>query len=374
MYLESYNRKNIKILYLISGDLWAGAEVVTFNLLKKLKNNKLTIKVVVLNEGKFAKVVNKIGIDTIILDENKLSFWEIFERLKSIVYYDSPDILHSHRYKENILAYLVSRRKNIKLLTTIHGMPEIYQAKNNVKYKIISKINFFILSKYFHRVISVSNNIKNILLESFGFNPEKITVIHNGIEIPKIISKEKNRNSFIIGSAGRLFPVKNYPLFIKIAKQLRNLSDKFYFELVGEGPEYYNLKKLVKTFKIEDSFFIKKFTDNMRDFYNGLDLYINTSFHEGIPLTILEAMSYGIPVVASNVGGINEIILNGVNGYLVDSKNPDDYLKICYNLFKDSTICKRIGTIGRKSIIDKFSSNNMTNQYLEVYHKLINTD
>ena len=140
----------MRIFHLISGDLWAGAEVMYYRLLKGLLNYKnLELTAILLNEGKLADEIRKLGIPVNIVDETRLNFFEIVRNVRKIITLASPDIIHSHRQKENILAYLSAKSdKKIQLVCTQHGMPEPLSVKFKIiKHFILSKIHYYILLK-----------------------------------------------------------------------------------------------------------------------------------------------------------------------------------------------------------------------------------
>ena len=107
----------------------------------------------------------------------------------------------------------------------------------------------------------------------------------------------------------------------------------------------------------------------MEDFYLNIDAFINTSFHEGIPMSILEAMSYGKPVVAPNVGGIHEIFQNGRSGFLVDGRNPFKYAKRCIELASDRLLYEKMANSSRKRVINNFSMETMVASYVKIYRR-----
>jgi len=103
--------------------------------------------------------------------------------------------------------------------------------------------------------------------------------------------------------------------------------------LAGEGPERSNLQALIQKYNLNETFVLKGHLDDMFPFYRSLDLYLNTSVHEGIPMSILEAMPHGLPVVAPNVGGISEVVDNGEDGYLIKNRDPKAFARHFLFLF-----------------------------------------
>jgi len=361
----------LKICHIISGDLWAGAEVMVFHLLKGLKKyNNLKLSAILLNEGILAEKLRGLEILVDIFDENKLSFFKLYKEIKKKINSDPPNIIHSHRYKENILSYLCSRNiRSVKLIATQHGLPEPYEGHKKLKNILTKGFNQFILKKYFYKFVVVSKDIEETLISQYGFLRKKIKVVHNGIEIPEN-SNLKNENQFVIGSAGRLFSVKDYPLMVNIAWEVLKHANHIQFKLAGEGPEYLKIKNLIEEYGLNGNFILEGFMEDLTPFYHKLDIYLNTSLHEGIPISVLEAMSHGIPVIAPKVGGLKEIITDGVDGFLIGSRNAKDFAEKCLQLYIDRNLRIRMGQAARGKIIKEFSLENMADQYHILYEKV----
>lgn len=364
----------LKICHIISGDLWAGAEVMAYHLLRGLKSlGDLSITAIVLNEGKLAEELRKQGITVNVVDESKSSFLNLFKIIKKILDKSPPDIIHSHRYKENFLAYLTSRSiHGIKLIGTQHGMPEVYGGNYTLKQRLIKKCNFFGLSLFFNRTVAVSEDIQKAFIKQFGFKESKISMIHNGIEIPDFTPERGNEETFVVGSAGRLCPVKEYPFMIEIAKVVKEKTKNIKFHLAGEGPERSKLQALIQKYRLKETFVLQGHIDNMPPFYRSLDLYLNTSVHEGIPMSILEAMAHGIPVVAPDVGGISEVVDNGEDGYLIEKRDPKAFAEKCFLLYKNKQLRRGMARAAREKIVKSFSVENMAAQYHELYLNVVN--
>lgn len=389
----------IKICHIISGDLWAGAEILAYNLLYYLSKKKdVIVEAVLLNHGILEEELKKLGITVYVFDEKNMSFLNILHKTRMILKKEKPEILHSHRYKENILSYLstinTNLRKEVKIISTQHGLPdgislmeknkkttsskfiEIHgdddSPKNRTRRISIHNINNYVLSHYFDCTVSVSKEIRDILIEKMKYDGRKTICIHNGIVMPPSTREEKRGNIFKIGSAARFFPVKDFSLFVDIARLLIGKKSNLRFVIVGDGPEREKIIKLVEKYNINKYFTFPGFKRGLSDFYEDLDLYMNTSKHEGIPMSVLEAMAHGIPVVAPNVGGLREMIENGVDGFLVDSRKPEEYVNICLKLIESQDLRERLSIAAREKIEIYFSAEKMADSYFNLYTQLQN--
>lgn len=359
----------LKVCHIISGDLWAGAEVMDYRLVRKLKRfPDIQVFAILFNEGRLADEFRSLGVPVDVVSERQSSSFRLIREIGRILTRESPDIVHTHRYKENLLAFLSTKYPNgIRLVTTQHGMPETFGRDQRMKYRLLHKLNFFVMSRSFHKVVAVSRDIRDRFINEYGFMKRKVEMIHNGTEIPVDVPIRREKNVFKVGSLGRLFPVKDYPLMVETARELSRKTDQIHFELAGDGPERTRIRNLVARYGLGETFRVREFVQNPSDFYHDLDLYINTSFHEGIPLSVLEAMSFGIPVVAPNVGGLTEILEDGIEGYLVEERDPEAFAQKILLLFQDDVLRRSMGSSARERIERDFSDDRMAQDYRRLY-------
>ena len=367
--------QRIRVCHLVSGDLWAGAEVMGFQLLKSLKDfNDLDLSVIVLNRGRFAAEIENIGIPVDVVDEKQFGFTQLLERVKALIKKKRPDVIHCHLYKLNILAFLAARGKNAaSLVSTQHGMPEFIGRKWNLKYFALNRINFFLLSRWFHATVAVSNNVRKALVEQYGFNEKRTFLIYNGAQESDAQSKERTGKNFTIGAAGRYFPVKDFPFMVEIARNALEMESAIRFEIAGDGPEKNRVAEMIRRYGIEESFLLRGFLDDVVPFYTGIDVFMNTSVHEGLPMSILEAMAHGLPIIAPEVGGLGEIIEDGVQGFLIKGRDPKVFANRCVQLYKDKQLRRQMGLAARKRMETVFSNRRMANDYFELYRTAADT-
>jgi glycosyltransferase involved in cell wall biosynthesis len=327
---------------------------------------------VLLNDGCVADRFRQSGVRVEILDETVSSFPGLLRGLRNILKTFRPDIIHSHRYKENLLAWLATKvSAKAYLVATQHGMPETYGKRQPNKSKVVSWANFSALSRGFARLVVVSRDMNDALAKA-GYDRHKLTVIHNGIELPSApIIRGTDHSPRTIGSCGRLFPVKNFKLFVELAARVAVDCPAVRFELAGDGPEQEQLRDLCSKRGVEGHFRFLGHVEDMSSFFRRLDVYVSTSHHEGIPMSVLEAMGHGLPVIAPNVGGFPEIIEHGVDGLLIPEHDPELFAIACERLMSDSELLAAMSRAARKKAEIHFSMQRMTEDYIQLYHELI---
>ncbi|MBT1071819.1 glycosyltransferase [Geobacter chapellei] len=344
---------------------------MALTLLRRLQtDDRIELSVLLLNNGKLADCLKKNHLNVHVIDEQKHSFHQILYKSRALLKRWSPDIIHSHRYKENILALLARGEKNhIRLVATQHGLPEHYGNKISFRARSIAKIHLHLLAKMFSSVVAVSADVQSFLLGQPGFREDRVEIIHNGIELPEAFAKkDETAVDFVIGSSGRLFQVKDYPLLCEVASSVAKRSrEKIRFELAGDGPQRALLEKLITHLDMKESFLLRGHQEDMDSFYEGLDLYMSTSIHEGIPMAVLEALVRGLPVIAPAVGGFKEIINDGVEGFLIPDRDPHSFAEKCLLIQGNENLRRKMSLAARKRIEHAFSAQSMADAYYRLY-------
>ncbi len=345
---------------------------MAYNLVREMLDYpELELSVYLLNEGTLADKLGRLPVDLTVAAERTGTFLQLLSTTRGLLNRHQPHIIHSHRYKENILAYLASRgRRPIRLVTTQHGMPDTGSHQSFRKGRLVAEFNRLLLRTRFDKVVGVSANISDYLKADCGIPAERVCVVNNGINLPKTCTPQVDGNSLVVGSAGRLFPVKDFPLMVEIANALFMEEPAVRFELIGEGPERSKIEQKIDQLRLEGVFTLPGHRDDINQFYSSINVYLNTSEHEGIPMSILEAMAYGLPVVAPNVGGIGEIITDGVDGFLVNDRRPESFAQPLLQL-RDATVRRRIGEAAREKIRGSFSAQSMGAHYCQIYRDLL---
>jgi len=364
----------ITALYIFSGDLWAGAEVMIFNLLTSLKEGReFGIIALSLNKGTLTDKLGAYGIETHIIPESTHSLAGIYTGALRLFKKRKIDIIHSHRYKEDMLAVLLAKSLGIKkLYSTIHGLPEAQfrDRQQGRPVRLQTRMHYYLINSFFTRAVAVSHEMKDFLIRQRFIDESKLEVIYNGIPVPPADSfscTSPNGKVFHIGTVGRMAPVKDYNLFLETAAEIKKRTGRVRFSILGDGPLRGQLMLRAKELKIEnDVEFLSPRSDPF-PYYKALDLYLNTSYHEGMPLSILEAMAYGKIVVAPSVGGIAEIIISGRDGFLFDSREPGTIADLCVDLMDPKGPAAVVCRNAAERVSSCFSSSKMAASYLDLY-------
>ena len=375
-------KKKIKICHIVSGDLWAGAEAQLTTTLECLLDYEiLDISVIVLNEGVLANKLQSLGIKVYIIDEKKNSFLKIIYKVFKLFNKIQPHIVHSHRYKENLItAILGILFRKMKQIRTQHTTFTSLGSQDNIKMWIYRKIDMITATLFADKVIAVSEAIYRQVSDCT--RADRAVTIHNYVDPEKIrkaaeyqeaINWDTN-DAFFIGTAGRLVDIKGLKYLVNAAKIICEEISNIKFIIAGTGPLYSELEKQIQDYKLVNKVILTGFRKDIISIINKLDVFIMPSLYEGIPMALLEAMALGKPVIASNVGGIPEIIENKISGILIEPEDEQIIFDECINLYKNKELRNKLGANAFKRIKGKFYSQSKIEQLLSVYTDIMSVE
>lgn len=349
MNMKSKEKK--KILYCITKSNWGGAQRYVYDLATNLPSDKYEVAVILGGNGKLKERLELTGIRTISVkalkrDVGILKDISSFFELVRIFRREKPDIIHLNSSKMGGIGGLAGRIARVKkIIFTAHGWA--YNEERNFLQKIIIAILHFITAALSHLTIAVSEKSKD-QFKSFGSMKKKMVVIHNGIGEIEFIEKEKARQQLVgvrlpqtermkeiieseplwLGTISELHKNKGLKYAIEAVKKHLEASppsaQKVIFIIMGEGEERKNLEEIIKINGLENSVFLVGNVENASSYLKAFDIFTLTSITEALPYAILEAGKADVPIVASNVGGISEIIDDMKSGILLQPKKPKE--------------------------------------------------
>jgi glycosyltransferase involved in cell wall biosynthesis len=367
-------------LHIIDSSGLYGAEKVILTLLEELRGSEYPGILGCIREKKTEKVeiaerARESGIPTYYFTMkrglNPLGIYEIVKFIK----YNRISLVHSHGYKPNIFLGILFWR-HFPVISTVHGW---LKSGNDRKGRIYELLDSNAL-KRLDCLVAVSEAVKKDLVKR-GIAIEKIVTIYNGINTEyfqnvfdvSVVKKEYviDQGDFVIGTAGRLSKEKGHSYLIKAFADLVRDSQRVKLIIAGEGPLRTELEDLVGKLALSNHVRFLGYEKNIVRFLSAIDVFILPSLTEGLPISLLEAMASGKPVIASGVGGIREVIQNNINGIVIppmDAKAILDSIKFLYHNKEQRT---RIGFEGKKHVTVNFSSEDMALAYQNLYSKII---
>lgn len=372
--------RKIRVCHIASGDLWAGAEALIATLLEGLaKKQGIEVFAVVYNQGKLADILRSAGIETRVIDEKKNPLPKLFLKTVRFLEHTRADIVHTHRYKENIIGALAARICRIqRVVRTQHGLPEPFTGLKKTKMKLYLLLDLLVARILTNKVILVSKNMRSYFLPKFG--KSKLLTIHNGIKFNIAYTNSDSRSiraelgippgDSIIGTVGRLVPVKGYDRLLRVAKYILEQDTSVTFLVVGNGPLRRKLEELAGELNIEAKVIFTGFRDDIPSLLGIMDIFVMSSIYEGIPMSLLESMTLSKPVVSTRVGGIPEVIREGIDGLLVDPADEKALSDACLDLLRNPERARQMGANAKTRSFQEFSQEAMVDAFARQYLSL----
>jgi glycosyltransferase involved in cell wall biosynthesis len=348
--------------------------VVIYNLLSCLSRApELRVVALGLNEGQLTARLRESGITTYVVPEARHTPLGILWQAARVLRREGVTVIHSHRYKENVLAWLLAKRLRVAdLVATIHGLPEspTHRGPDVQRLGRWQRLDHVVLRHRFASVVAVSEEMKRALVGRYGFREAQIRMIRNGGKFPADLSPASSPgDGFHIGTVARMVPIKGLDLFLEVAARLRQVRG-VRFSILGDGPLREELTRQAAALGIAERVTFEPHRSDPFGYYRSLDLYLNTSVHEGLPLSVVEAMACGKPIVSAAVGGIPEIVEHGKDGFLVEGRDPAAFAERCLALVRDPALRSAMASRAASTAHGRLSAAAMAESYRELYGEL----
>ncbi len=359
------------VTHIASGDLWAGAEVQVYHLCKALKaSGAILPTAVVFNDGILSNKLREIDIPVEIADETNLSPFQITLTIRNHCRKYKSCVVHTHGFKENILGIIGKDLARVPYsVRTVHGNPETaFTVRRPLKW-LVKHLDILLGRFRQQAIIAVSTQLEEKLPPLF---PGKVHKIFNFIDVEDVreqwlVPPNPTQSSPKIGIVGRLVPVKRMDIFIKTIALLNEQGFACTGVIIGSGPLEGQLRQLAEELGISEKIDFKGFVNPALEEVRKLDLLLMTSDHEGLPMTLLEALALEIPVAAHRVGGIPEILDHGNCGWLVEDQSAESYASIATTILETGAGRNRKQQEGLARVRDIFGIHKNTRKYIELY-------
>ena len=293
------------------------------------------------------------------------------------------DVVHFHFYFSLPFSLAFSLKKwDLPVIQHWHNPPAALndfltppdKVKGQLKRIGAGLIARFTDRRVINRHISISHEISTLLVKNGWTDKRKITLLPNGV--PVITYKDKDLKSKmtstpIIGMVANFRPQKDHFTLLMAFNILFKSKIQSELWLVGDGPTKPEIETLSKKLGVDSRIRFLGTISNPSEVYSKFDIFVLSSHFEGHPLVALEAMSFGLPIVATRISGIQETITHNVNGFLVKPRDPQDLAEALKKLLADQSLAKRLGEEARKSLAKYPSINDWCNQVLEIYKDVI---
>ncbi|WP_377887634.1 glycosyltransferase family 4 protein [Alkalihalobacillus sp. R86527] len=312
--------------------------------------------------------IEVLKIENLDREINPIKDWRSLKELKESLRKIQPDLLTIHSSKAGLLGRLVADSLEVPVIFTAHGwsFTEGIQTGKRIIYIIAEKLGSLLSSK----VITVSDYDRKLALSHKIATPLNIQTIHNGVvDVSNELYANPENHPPRLTMIARFQEQKDHATLINALSGLRHLE--WELSLIGNGPLLENIKKLVAKNNLDNRVhFLGEREDVEMQLSNSQALLLISKW-EGLPLSILEGMRAGLPVIASDVGGVSEVLHNGENGYLIPRNGVDELRNSLEEIITDPILRKTLGDNGRKHYEENFTYELMYKKTFDVYSEAV---
>ncbi len=341
-------------------------------------------------------IAEKLGINPIEIPEMQRSILPIndiraYFKIRKIIKEFKPDIVHTHASKSGAIGRMAASSCKVKMIVhTFHG--HVFHSYFNkfISSFIVSLERY--LAKKTDAIIAISDIQKHELLEVYKIAPEnKIFTIPLGFNLEKysvdqdnkrMIFRNKygfNSDEIIVGIIGRIVPIKNHEMFVEVAALIKKrVSINVRFAIIGDGESLPGIERKSRDLGLSYSYFAKNpkaradivvtsWETEIDQVLAGLDIVVLTSYNEGTPVSLIEAQAACKPVVSTNVGGVEDVIVHGENGYLTAVNDVNSFADHVITLLENKSLRESMGKAGFETIIKKYSKERLIKDVKNLY-------
>lgn len=368
-------KEKIHVCHLVYSFDIGGLERVIANCIGALDKNAYRHSIIALTEvGDFISEIDGV-VEHYSLNKKSGHDFLIHLKLYKILKEIRPDILHSYNLSTIEYQWLTSFLDIQLRIHAEHGR-DSYDMNGTVKkYQLLRRV----MSPFIDHFVTVSQDLHHWLRDDVLIPEKKLLLITNGIDTdyyrPDDIKSEHKgiyKGKFIFGHVSRLHPIKNQEFLIESFNKACTLSSSFrescLLIIVGDGPDKDKLKKLVDNNEnLKDKIIFTGSKSNVREYYSIFDVFVMSSLAEGVPMTLLESMSMGVPHLVTSVGGIKEVVEEGITGISLCDEDKDTYHEKMVELFENKNNLSTLSQNSRLRVTSSYSQNNMVGSYNRIY-------
>ena len=373
-----------KLFICITKSNWGGAQKYVYDIATNVPKDRFDVSVLLGGDGELKRRLDEAGVRTILLENSQRDIsivkeFKLFFELISIFRKEKPDIIHLNSSKMGGMGAFVGRITGIKNIIFIgHGWA--FNENRPLWQKILARFFHIVTILLSHRTIAVSQITKDQIGKPWN---KKMTVIRNGLHPVNFENKETAReflakkilgghpaakeslakNPIWIGTISELHKTKGLNFAIEAIAKIENVI----FIIIGDGGERNNLEALIQKYGVAQKVFLLGRIEMALVYLKAFDIATLTSITEALPYFLLEAGAAGLPIIASNVGGIPEIIENDVSGILVRSKSSDEIRRAIGYALENREKIAHFGDELKKKVASEFDLHDMVQKTVALY-------
>ena len=366
--------KPYRILHIIDHLGPGGAQEALLNLVKFADRSRFELEVATMHGfGVYWESIQQAGVRVHSLSPHKFAPLYL-TNLAGLLRRGRFDLAHCHLIAANLIAKPLAHLGGVPVLFNHDQCNDVFRYRNKVRMWLDRLTN-----RLTDRIIAVSQSTRDFLLEMEKIPPHKVSLIYNAVDLERFSpgSKEQRREcrrrfgfsetAKVVLGAGRLQAQKNFPGFLAAAASLSRRQPEVRFVIAGEGPDRASLEKLAARAGIADRVQFLGFVTGMPELYLASDVLFFPSFFEGTPMTVLEAMASGLPIVASEIDGTAEVLEDGVDALLAPPEQTRIFVELLATLLQDQPLGRRLAERALAKVREHYGAEAMVREVENLY-------
>lgn len=381
--MATASEAEIKVLHVLGGGIRCGVGAHVFTLARGFAGTEIRVILTLLLDGPLAQDAANQGIDVRVIGKRFTCDPAVFWKIRALIRRERVDIVHTHTINSNFYGRWAAKlARSPKVVSTVHTFGEIVQDTHRsvLAQRAIWRQDLF-GAQLCSRLIAVSERLRNAMIRE-GVEEGKVVTIPNGIDLAQYDPSRYDSFSIreglrlspgeaLIGTAGRLVPLKNQQLFLQAAQQLLQRGIRARFLILGDGPLREELVRQAEELGIEGKVIFSGWQIDPIPLLAALDVFVLPSISEANPLTIMQALALKRPVVATAVGGVPEIVEDGQSGLLLPSGDLPGLVESIAALLRDRGRARVMGEAGRLRVMEQFTEQQLIARTRAVYDTLV---
>lgn len=367
-----------RVLHVIDSLDLGGAQTLLLDLCSHTDRSRFEVEVACMHgPGVFAAEIEKAGIPVHVLSPSTWPPKYIPNFLRLIARRD-PDIIHFHLFGSNFVAKPLAALFGKRALI-VHDHTNAESRLNSVFLFVADTLT----NRFSTRVIAVAESVRQLLIEREGLCDDRVVTLPNGVDAemfyPATLEQRKAaraslklpENAFVVGGVGRLAEVKNLKVFLEAAATFFKRYPRTVFVIAGTGPLDAELRELAKSLGVAGSVNFLGHVSDRVELYRALGVLLITSDSEGTPMTLLEAMACGLPVISSSVGGIPEVATNEGDALLVPARDIRGFVSALERVLGEEGLARKLGANARNTILNGYEIRGLVRRIEALYEVVL---
>ncbi len=376
----------MRVLWMIDSLGPGGAESLMLPLLRSLKDRVEEPRVCVLyvRAGNPTAVeLEKLGIRVDLMHVRNLRDLDHIWRVFKYVHSHQPDIIHTQLETSDILGSLIGKILKIPTIATMHTLDERPLARK-IKKNWRNSLRWQCLNSAARYTIAVSNFTRQHYLR-LGFRSAKMITMYNGIDLSNFTPRNAAHSaksslfgipedSTVITTVAVLREPKGVQYMLQAFGHVAALVPNAYYIIAGDGDHRKTLEEMAQSLGIADRVIFMGYRKDIPEILAASDLFVFPTLQDALPTVLLEAMAAGLPIIASQIGGVPEIITHGANGLLISPASPSSLSEACLRILQDEQLAARLTAAGLDTVQRRFDVQQQASSLYDLYQKVVSND